>query len=1009
MYNPEFAEMFGAYFLPDLAGRQKEMDQIREALADPTPQPCVIFITGDGGIGKTRLLVESLQVARRSLAIVARKLVDLYHTHTHTAEGLAEAIYSALPDVEESFKSYERERKIVDDLRLSAQPLRELEQHRQNMLQAFTKGLRNLGQKQRVVIALDTLERLLYGAGASEPGPELDPEEVPQAWTWLRNILPVLRRVTIIMAGRPASKSLQLQLAALDGLKVVPLELGALTEEESLVYFEHAARFYRAQGTLREAQVIEWLDEGMRRLAHRLAEGRPILLALLVDYLATTGRIPDTLRTPPETVEPPKIRADLERELITRLTTIKDGDVIKFLGYLPKGCDAELLAKVMQIPYKEAQGHLQRAKSYSFVKVRPDDQRVFLHDEMYTLLSRHQLLHAPGTQPEAAKVEQGILKYYAEQLDQCRDEFARLYEPIEFQGDMLRDRKKLVALHIRRQMLLTELVYYRLRQNPLKGFQRYYRYNREATLSGDATLDAQLETEMRAFLAELDIDPQAKLVDGLELNQIEGILAMRPVVRAWTSENYTGLLERAAKLRVTRSDLLARNEGMTEAILSVWEAYALSFRGQEDDLYQARDRLNRVIEDLRRREPLYESAPESAHTWRARAIKAFAYRVRAYLNRVQGLMEMAVDDYREAAKLWRLVNIQIELAQTLNDMGFALAETGRFKDAHDLVQDALALRRRLGPRGPVGRSLNTLAHIHLRWSNYDKAQQYALQALRLYRALEYRRGEGLALTALAEAKRRKSGTADVPGPTGKVQLLREARDHAREAFEIFDELQERSRQVEALIEVGCAYRDWVKVRQAHPDPADDIERLASEGEKTLRRAAQLAGQTILYRQVDALVNLAWLGFFWGRLELVTEVSSQIKQVVPAGYFLDPSTGKPPIKREQAQVTLWPQLGKLQVLLGNCAFQRYERTGEIQELEEVGHKYTLGLAYNRLYGEDFRDMNRGKDEIYERVKRMHEPELRAVAAGVATAEREYHLGRSTMRELLEYRALWYGEQ
>jgi len=43
----------------------------------------------------------------------------------------------------------------------------------------------------------------------------------------------------------------------------------------------------------------------------------------------------------------------------------------------------------------------------------------------------------------------------------------------------------------------------------------------------------------------------------------------------------------------------------------------------------------------------------------------------------------------------------------------------------------------------------------------------------------------------------------------RIELLRRARDYAREANSLFAELGESPRQVEALIEIGCACRDWV--------------------------------------------------------------------------------------------------------------------------------------------------------------------------------------------------------
>lgn len=572
-------------------------------------------------------------------------------------------------------------------------------------------------------------------------------------------------------------------------------------------------------------------------------------------------------------------------------------------------------------------------------------------------------------------------------------------------------REQIASLQAQRQIWLDEALHYRLRKNAVKGFQLAYRYSRDATLNGDPALDALIEAELWQFLEKKPWDEDGRY-DNLERRHLLGFLYMRPVIRAWANQDYSEALEQAVRLRRENSDLLHAGRGLTEATLATWEAFALVFRAKGNDLHAARQELDRVIAYLKQPE-MTPTDDDPAYSWRARAVLAFAYRVRGYLNRVQGQINEAIDDYLLAAPLWEHINLRVELAQTKNDLGFAYAEKGDYENAEALVLEALDMRKELGPRNAVGLSLNTLAAIAIRAGYYEQAVRYGERAYRLFRATEFLRGEGLALISLAEAKRRRSGELEVNALEQRVALLQTALKHAEDAYEIFEELKEGSRQVEAAIEMGCAYRNWAWAAHNHPELPYDEDELVAQGRQWLERASSLAPQNdMLFRHVDALVNLAWLGYYAGRLELVEDAQQAIFKAVPPDYLLDPATmrpnGRPPRRRAQAQSSVWLQLGKLYVLLGHLAHRLYGEQGYTNHLVEAGHKYTLGMAYNQLFGPNSRDMTRAKREIYDRVRTLSPAEKRWLAEGVEKEEERFGYRPSVMRTLLVSRAAWYGK-
>jgi tetratricopeptide (TPR) repeat protein len=532
-------------------------------------------------------------------------------------------------------------------------------------------------------------------------------------------------------------------------------------------------------------------------------------------------------------------------------------------------------------------------------------------------------------------------------------------------------------------------------------------------MTGDTALDLQLQTEVLAFLAERDPSGQAAVVDGLERSAVVGVMALRPVVRAWAEGDFHKALVEAKQLRSDGSQILQSTRPGTEAVLSAWEGYSLIFMGGDENLRLAREKLDSSIESTEKFLQSEQTISEFSK-WRIQAVLAFAYRVRGYLNRMRGLMQDAADDYAQAANLWDEVNLLVELAMTLNDMGFALAELGKWPDARALVERALKIRRELGPRSPVGLSMNTLAMIDIREGNYLLAIERAERALALFRTIEDWFGAGLALVALSEAQRRRALTEEVPSSTEKIELLQAARAHANEALRIFEQIDIEPRQVEALIEEGCACRDLIWILQVSDGSPEDLDTLTTQGAQTLERAATLAGEAIRYRQVDALINLAWLWSFAGRDDLFEKAALTAQAVIPEAYKITKEHGLPVLPEDESELLLWPQQGKLHTLYGYRAFRRYVETlmtmsqpGDTTFLQQAVEQYVLGLEYNALYGTDNRDMRRAKERIYEQLQDLGPAQLRIVAAKVQEVEAEFQLGMSELRKMLVNRALWRG--
>jgi len=203
---------------------------------------------------------------------------------------------------------------------------------------------------------------------------------------------------------------------------------------------------------------------------------------------------------------------------------------------------------------------------------------------------------------------------------------------------------------------------------------------------------------------------------------------------------------------------------------------------------------------------------------------------------------------------------------------------------------------------------------------------------------------------------------------------------------------DRSRLVEALIELGCVYRDWARLRPLYDRETTDPDRdaIALDAEAALRRAIREAEteKELSHRAVQAQVNLAWLYHYVGQDDRASaELRRAIAHVGPE-YLITQHSGLP--KRDLPVSYFWVQLGKAHLLLGEIAMAEYRSITHLDKLTEAARMYTLSLAYDRLYAPDFRDMRRGKDRIYDNFKTLKAEEFPAVYKSVSDTEQAFRM-------------------
>jgi hypothetical protein len=994
----------GLWSTPELVGRQDILEKFERILNDPSTTTRLVFLHGVGGIGKTRLLRKALEIAQGlKTCRVAEDVMDFYHIGLHTPIGLTNAIFEILTPPFDCFQAYQSAYQAFANARPSGNGV-ELEKLRNDAMNTFDQDLKQLSASKRVVLVLDTAERIVYGLTDWS-------DEIPlaHAWEWLIEKLPTWQNVTIFVAGREETRPAIERMKMKKSVTVEEMEIGSFSLNDSLQYFDAVVKLLEEKKEYQLAERLKNLPLDFKKGAHAYSDGRPILLSLLVDYLSFPGegKIEEMLRELGEDLDEEDYQ-QYEEALIKRLQEHEKGQTLIALGRIPKGGDEELLSAILNVTVPEARKRLNDVLNLSVVKKRPEDNYIFLHDEMYAMLQRriydsHYDANNQKTSFEAIK------EYYKNRREKISHYLNELYAPVEEQGKERLDVKKLGEAHTQYQTLLTEIMYYYLRNDLGRGFRAYYRFSHEAIMARDMLMDLQLQAELLSYLSR---PPAPILETDITIKMILESLKTRPPARDWALGKYgTGITEAHTTLDKVNKDW-QENSPVLLAALHAWASSLHILRGEKGDYDEAEIHLQKVYALLPEKEvnltftdPLYPNTL----LWHKKATAALAHRVHGYLKRVQGFMPKAVEEYQKAAVLLREIDLRIEMATTMNDMGFAQAELGAWHDARSNVSDALRLRRELGSRVPVALSLNTLAAIQVREGQYADARENSERSLTIFNAFSHKRDIGMALTTLAEAVRRYAGATPPLIPMGeRMDLLRRARDLAREAYNnLKDEEKEKSRQVETLIEIGSACRDWAWMLMISPHPGDNRERLRRESQDALQDAANLAKEANLtYRHVDALVNMAWLEFYMlDEEKQISEDHAVWKSIKVAESTFPPETeiGKQP--------QVWSQKGKLYTLKGHLAVHRFVQirkrlpkgmTKEIEEvLAEMGMNYARSLDYSSRFAPDYQGIRQGKDGISERLKRLNAAEMRVVCNRI----HELYPQGSIIETFLTNRALW----
>lgn len=354
--------------LMEFIGREAEISFI-EAQIKQTETRVLVFVRGEGGLGKTRLLQEIRKRYVNKDEFLTADIIDFDDRSLHTFEGI--------------------EIRIAKELGIAGQVAEEIRELR--LLRSSTVDQRSLEEKQNDITTLLSIQfnhlsknkRLLFFFDTTEKIGEDN----------LRGLLSLLSRFEngfFLFAGRHFTENSEVDISQLmqssfDG-DVTPKDLDPLNMDNSREYF---------RAKLDELHNVK--DERVENLL-KLVDGRPILIELtaqwlsiaptpdwLSDELVELESLPDEGFVPDEDFR--QKQKDFQVLLVHHITQLRNPlDQLLLVLSRVYPIDAEMVEELLTLSRGRAEELMGNAKEYVFVKTLPGG-KITLHDEMRRMIN----------------------------------------------------------------------------------------------------------------------------------------------------------------------------------------------------------------------------------------------------------------------------------------------------------------------------------------------------------------------------------------------------------------------------------------------------------------------------------------------------------------------------------------------------------------------------------------------------------------------------------------------
>lgn len=986
-----------------LIGRQDHLDSIKNAINDN--KNYVFFFTGEGGIGKTRLLTEIGQYIQTLQQGSGRRLlwshiIDLYHSDMHSNSRIEEALIDALDEKRDFFQEYERKRDAFEQQRLAGLAGPSLEESRQELTVAFTRGFQQLAKTARIVLTFDTLELVQYENSTIRELCEIEEEGVSSVKNWLLEQVAKFKNTVTIFAGRP-HENVQPDFARFFVGKECLYEdqrIKRFSYEETHAYLRELAKQYDELGKALDPVTVDQIYKGADY-------GRPIYINLMADLLSFGNDISDIFPLTPASVNE-DYRKNMKRGIARRLLELPGlhGIIVRYLAMARQGLDEELLLHLLQAKYgrSEIQTAIKQMKAFTFIKTHPHNpDQIFLHDEVYDILDEFHL----DDRQHVENTFIAIRNYYEEK----RAAAVRQREMMGAQSTAQDFHRYEELVHTIADLSATTL-HYELQVDPLPAYyQKYVRWDEEAIKAHQVGYDMRLRDVVLTFFNALDkiATPRrewlSKRLPQAELDRMNAILWLRRYLSRGQNQKCYDI----AKKIMTHPEPPFQWDQVEDkyykaALLTIMgEAMLYLKKPTKEETLQA---LNTTIELLKKEPKQYDALRDE--NWRRARILGRAYNNKGYVYRGYNQFSTAVEPYRQAIALYRQVDIRDEMADSINNLSLVYAQLGALDEAEALAEDGRSLREQLWQRFPLGLSYSTLGLVNIIAQHPHQARGLSKQALALFSPVDdatvtgigYERGQALARYNLGMSSRGLAHLVDshVYNAEEAVQHFKTGRGFLRQAINYYDG-KGGIYEIETKAELGRLYRDWMKLDLSLNDQDGAQERKDLAIMYLEREALPLCQSE---KRPDGIANIledmAHLHWAWKDRSTTLDYLERAEATIPEEYKPKPGQGFATVS--EPINPLWVALGKIYLLRAELIFNPGDYLArledpEIEALLESMKYRLLAVAcfeHHSPYASGDHMMKETRKAMYNSLKRYGVPRLELLRSKMQEVSETYNL-------------------
>ncbi|HEY77181.1 MAG TPA: tetratricopeptide repeat protein [Thermoflexia bacterium] len=962
-------------------------DEIYERIITEDQSAVVYLIEAPAGMGKTFLARDlgtrlgsptGYEPAQRG-KIAWSGILDIYDPDTNSNQGMEQRLIRNLPQSGYEFDAYKEARTLYDAWFKGGVTGGSLEEQRRAVETAFAKGLEEIAKDWRLVFAFDTVERLEWAADPTQKEMGLF-DDTASVMGWLIFQISHLRQGVVLLLGRRADRFYEALTKAVERanedraqngrppIELYRVQLGPLDEAELKEFFSDRMNRYPVLRPL--------LAEDLRILLARQTGGNPLLLDLALQALVETGDLTHIRQA----LQAPGGLKAVGRALIgayMNLASPERQTLLRYLALARNGLFTDLLRFLEPQWVDDLIRELERMETLPFIKVRQvsavvpgSDERVerrtyFLHDAMYTLCDEVLL-----TPEQVRQDSRRILTWYEDHIAEA--------------SMAQRGRRAFPAPD-----LLVDSLVYRMRVDPIAGYQWYLQQSDQAIRGAQTGLDMRLRDAMALFLvsASSEEEPGYSLSSLIDRANVETLFpelvddfrldSATQWIKRYTIRGKMDLARRVGKESLSVAEEMHRRDPQRYALpfaeFLLWYAQAEMY-GYE--ISKAEEMYNQIVDLIGDRYSPAELAEISSKKegmdpfdlWRLCLVLGRTYNNLGYMRWMyQGKYRRAIRDFQRAIRFFRIANLEEELANSNDNMGRVYALLGGEFRSLQLIQNGMGIRKKLRLSYREALSANSLALALLRFGRIDPALRAAEDALSRFRRAEVDRGIGLGLLTRGMIYRNLADMWREQGisPDDAMRFTDLAEADLKEAVRIFSvSVQEPIREVQAYNELACCYRarHFLLIYQGASESEQEIA--LAQGRTWFRRAIKAATEhNYTVEELDSLQDLAVLTTRAGQYEEAERHLEEIRGKIPDEYKIREGVGLAEVPEADRVDAYYRLMGQVELLAGAIAFERGRiRAGspnqpaEIPDREallETARHYLLAVCYfNEYSGETF---------------------------------------------------------